>query len=147
MGQAGMNSNVGGAVNQAIVGAGEGPRPPGLGPGAAAAAAAGIPPPPRTFPFGLPRGAPTPPTGGAPFSTTAHVPLPQQATAAGAPTPRQGGGPRGFAATTAAANAGARGVHFGETDQFGLPIPPTPLMQTQARPPPPPPPQAHSGGS
>ena len=90
MGQTGMNSNVGGGVNQAIAGGGEGPRPPGVGPGAAAAAAAGIPPPPRTFPFGLPRGAPTPPAGGAPFGTTAHVPLPQQATAAGGtnPSPR-----------------------------------------------------------
>ena len=91
-----------------------------------------------------PCGAPTPPMGGAPFGTTAHVPHPQQATAAGAPTPRQGGGPRGFAATTAAANAGARGVQFGATDQFGLPIPPAPLMQAQARPPPPPPPQAQA---
>ena len=142
-GQTGMDSNVGGGVGQAIAGAGEGPRPPGTGPGAAAAAAAGLPPPPRTFPFAPPRGTPIPPTGGAPFGMTTHVP-PPQATTAGAPTPRQGGGPRGFAATTAAANAGARGVHFGATDQFGLPIPPAPRMQAQARPPPPPPPQAQA---
>ena len=37
--QTGMNSNVGGGANQAIVGAVTAPRPPGIGPGAAAATA------------------------------------------------------------------------------------------------------------
>ena len=72
---AGMYSNVGGDANQAITGAGDGLRFPGVGRGAAAAAAAGFPPPQRTHltPIAPPRGAPAPPMGGAPIGPVVPV--------------------------------------------------------------------------
>ena len=91
-GQTGMYSNVGGAVNQAIAGAGDGLRMPGAGPGAAALAAAGLPPPPLThlIPNAPPRGPPAPQMGGAPSGPVVPVRQPQRAVAAGAPPPGQG---------------------------------------------------------
>ena len=108
---AGMFSNAGGDVNQAITGAGDGLRLPGFDAAAAAAAAAGFPPPQRTHltTTAPPLGAPAPPIGGAPTGTGVPLLQPQRTSAAGAPPPGQGAGPRGFAGTTAAANAGARG--------------------------------------
>ena len=76
---AGLYSAVGGDVNQAITGVGDGLRFPGVGSAAAAAAAAGFPPPQRTHlnTTAPPRGAPAPPMGGAPTGTGAPLLQPQ----------------------------------------------------------------------
>ena len=144
LGQTGIYSNVGGNVNRAIARAGGGPPMPGGEPARArrrqrqpVSLRLDVLTSPQS-PLPVARRHPRWPMGGTPNGPVVPVPQRQQAAAAGAPLPRQGAGPRGFAATTAAANAGARGVQFGATDQFGLPIPPAAFAQAQARPPPPP---------